>query len=106
MALIGSFKRFVNANTCNANRNVESDHEQPFTIVKPNMDIDSVANPRKRSRENFQETVPTTHLLGKIMKRKLFPLLFQIILSMQVQRAAHLILEALICPHSLQMEIS
>ena len=57
MALTGSFKRFVDANTCNTNVNVEHENEQPFTIVRPNMNLSSVTNPRKRAREYFDETV-------------------------------------------------
>ena len=57
MALTGSFKGFVDANTCNANVNVEHENEQPFTIVRPNMNMSSVTNPRKRAREYFDETV-------------------------------------------------
>ncbi len=58
MALTGSFRRFVDANTCNANMAyVDHENEQPFTIVRPNMNMRSVANPRKRSREYFDETV-------------------------------------------------
>ena len=55
MALTGSFKRFIDASTCNAH--VEHENEQPFTIVRPNLNMSSVANPRKRSREYFDETV-------------------------------------------------
>ena len=57
MTLNGSFKRFVDANTCNANVNAdEHESEQPFTIVRPNMNRSSVTNPRKCSREHFDET--------------------------------------------------
>ena len=105
MALTGSFKRFVDANTCNANVNVEREDEQLFTIVRPNMNMSRFTNPRKRAREYFDEqypyVLPTTHLLGKIM-RKLCLLLFQTTLKVHVQGTARLILEALICPRFFQ----